>query len=470
MRILNRFRLDILEAALIVAAIVLIALMFVPFLLGQGIKDRYHAMLTEVADFTGKSVRIEDYRQGWFTSKATLELKDPEIPVTFVGHQRVFHGPLYLGMLTQGRSPVVAAVVKGELVPAVQDDTLFEALFQGRPPLIYEGVIRHNGNIEWRFNVPSFAGQYPGEVQNVELASSDITLNVEYIADTGHFVGKSTVPEFKFFAGQSGIQINGAQLTFDSRKGSEGLMVGDSTFSFAQMVTQGQNGEGFVLNGLASQGSVEEQGDGLDISQYVKVQEMLVGEETIKEIELSLKLRSLNQKALLGLRELQQQMERKTREGIPDEQVSAIVMGEIMRLLPDLLKQASIAVMPIKMHSDAGEFQGELNVSLEGLADADLMDPVSIVKATSLSANMSIDELMMRKLIEVPAKANGAANRKPDDNARDETLSLLREQHVLALEDGVYRSEVELKKGVLKLNGKMVNPLTLVQSLNQPQQ
>ena len=106
------------EILIWIFVLLLVVVVASPFALGFKIKTDYSALTQKISDMMQIDLSIVKYDRGYFSSDVTMDVQIPGVPASFQFKEKIIHGPVYLGLINQGKSPFVAAVIKGELLQA----------------------------------------------------------------------------------------------------------------------------------------------------------------------------------------------------------------------------------------------------------------------------------------------------------------------------------------------------------------
>ena len=120
---MNVKRISAMEIFLWFFAFILFLLVASPFVLGFKIKNDYPAVLAELSDLVQADIQIASYERGFFSSNAVLDIGLNGVPFKFQLKENIIHGPIYLGLINQGKLPFVAAVATGELLSPAELST-----------------------------------------------------------------------------------------------------------------------------------------------------------------------------------------------------------------------------------------------------------------------------------------------------------------------------------------------------------
>ncbi|MGE0311999.1 MAG: YdgA family protein [Lautropia sp.] len=151
--------------------------------------------------------------------------------------------------------------------------------------------------------------------------------------------------------------------------------------------------------------------------------------------------------------------------GLPDEQVEdclAPAFDEVRPTLVRLLKhEPRFAVDRLALTLPEGEARVDYAVSIGAIDEADLDSPAQLLSRIGVTANASLAEAVIGKFAAMAmAEAGGGAPPSPEalrsmiaDGARP-----LVEQGFLRHADGRLSTSLELRNGMLKINGKPIDP------------
>ena len=178
-------RISVLELLLWLLSFILVLVLLSPFALGFKIQDDYAQMVQKYADLAQIDLKVVQYDRGFYSSNVVLELRIPDLPVSLRFKEEMIHGPIYLGLINQGKSPFVAALIKGELITPTGYQAQVQQLFAGQKPLVYQQVIDFSGNLESAAYLPVINTTLETETGPIRIQSSGMTTNTRFSQDTG---------------------------------------------------------------------------------------------------------------------------------------------------------------------------------------------------------------------------------------------------------------------------------------------
>jgi len=165
-------------------------------------------------------------------------------------------------------------------------------------------------------------------------------------------------------------------------------------------------------------------------------------------------------------------LEAKLESGVPEEQVGAMMMGEMMGLLPDLFKQAEIRVDPLSIESELGGLQAQLEFSVSDLDQNTPADPMFLLNAINIDFALDIDRRLMHQLVEWQLltsdtnaqSAGNKASRRMESNVSmqrkiRENIKAMMDENWIVFEDEIYSSQISMHQGQMVMNNKQVDPV-----------
>ena len=465
---------SLLEAFIWLIVLLLIMLLASPIAMGFLFKDTYHQMLDEVSESTQLNVTIISFDRGLYSSDVLLEVSAPDMPMNFQFREEIVHGPVYLGLINQGKMPFVMGVVKGEMIVPQQFQAQANTFFGGRPPLQYQQIVDFSNVARYQAYVPAINVQLPDESGLIQVSSSGLLMNGIFNLNDKTSSGDLNMPSFSI-SGQGG-EANASDLKFNFsiRPGDTGLLMGDSNISLKRLEIQPPGKDQVALHDFRISGLNSEVGRLVNSSVRLQAREVYASNDRFGPITFVMTMNGLNADALLKIQAMQKDVAAKQQQGIPQEQINAMIAGEMMGLVPDLIKQADIKINPLKVESELGVMETTLSFSVEGLDSNAPADPFFLLGALNLDVDMNVDEALMKQIIEWQIQAddgrlasNGeppaADAEKPMSDRVAGNLKQMQSGNWLRLEEGVYRTQLSMHQGQLVLNGTQVNPMQLMQ-------
>ncbi|HED36257.1 MAG TPA: DUF945 domain-containing protein [Gammaproteobacteria bacterium] len=463
-------RIGIAEVLLWVFVFILILLSFTPFALGFKIKSDYTQLMANLAEMMQLELQIENYEQGLFSSEVSLSVLLPDNQGKIKFKEEIVHGPVYFGMLSQGKSPLVAAVIKGELDVLPGQQAMIKKLFADKTPMVYQHIVDFSGNLETQSYIPPVNNSFEGEQGTVTIESAGIVINERFNLENGQLSGDMKLPVFKMKTPVYSINANGMKLSFSGGMGEHQIVIGDSAMSVNLFEVNSESGQ-FSLRDFAARTVTSETGSLINSGTNISVQEVLASNQKFGPLRLDFKLNGISALALNQLQVIQDEVVEMKKKGLPEEQINSMMTGQIMGVVPDLIKQAEVKIDPLSISSELGELKADMDFALQGI-DADTpADPMFLLGAVSMDLNVFIDKPLLRQFVSWQLE-NSASENLPqgaEDNLSVDQKVAVNIQDMIDrnwLKESVqgYNSKVSMHQGELLINEKPVDPMQQIMS------
>lgn len=469
-------KIGISEILLWIFVIILILLSFTPFALGFKIKTDYSHLINEISEITQLDIQIVQYDQGFFSSDVVIAVNIPNMPEQIQFKEEIIHGPVYLGLLNQGKSPLVAAVVKGQLdVNTTQQETI-QKIFAGNNPLVYQEIISFTGDVDAQAYIPAINTSFEDEYGPVNIQSAGIILNEHYSSANANIMGDAQIPSFVVKSALLSVNAQSIEVSFSGSMGDNQIMLGDSVASMSLLdIDSGE--DQFVLRDLTIRSITSENADLINSGTQINAREILASNQKFGPVQFNFSLNGINAQSLNQLQQMQNDLEQKVEQGIPPEQINAMMTGQIMGIIPDLIKQAEIKINPLSINSELGKLEADMDFTLEGIDENTPADPMFLLGAINLDLNLSIDEQLLKQFISWELENNqqealyaGSSKSKkaekdiPLDQKVSENLKGMIDENWLVFNEGVYLSKISMHQGELLINDKPMDPMQQVMS------
>ncbi len=450
-------RISLVEIFIWIFVILLLALVLSPYAVGFKVKADYQRSVDQFSLLSQYDVQIEEYQRGFYTSNVTLRLSLPELDQPLVLQEVISHGPLNLGLYNQGKSPFAAAVVKGELDTAATNIPLLSRLFNQQSPLIYQHVLNFDGALQSQFYIPPIRAVLNEDNGKHVLESSGALLTQLMLAQS--LKGELSVPHIKLLTPSANYSAQGVLLNFSANEGTNQVLVGDGVAAIKSLVVDVDKQQ-FALRDFTLRTVTADNDQLIDTGTQLSVREVLASNQKFGPLTLNLSINGLNAQSLLQLQGMQSQVKAMQDQGIPQEQVNAMMFGQVLSLLPELIKQTVITINPLSVSSELGRLEADMDFSLSGIDSNTPADPTFLLQAVNLDLNLSIEEPLIRQMISWNLLNSGVSASAAEMNRMvDENLAQLKRENWLVLEGSIYHSKIAMHSGQLEINGKAMDPL-----------
>ncbi|VAW60228.1 hypothetical protein MNBD_GAMMA11-2758 [hydrothermal vent metagenome] len=469
-------RISILEILLWIFVLILILLSFTPFALGFKIKADYTRLVTDMAEILQVDLQILNYEQGLFSSEATLAIKLPDKQISIKFKEEIVHGPIYFGVLSQGRSPLVAAVVKGQIDISAEKQVMVQKVFVNKVPLVYQHIIDFAGDVETQAYIPSVNTSFNDDEGTVSVQSSGMVINEHFSAASRQLSGDAKIPTLKIKTPTYSINVDGINLSFSGGIGKNQIVIGDSVISL-NLFDIVSGAEQFTLRDFTIRSITSETGNLISSGSNISALEVFASNQKFGPIKLDLNLNGVSAQGLNQLQVIQDEVAEMKEKGLPEEQINSMMTGQIMGVIPELIRQAEVKIDPLSISSELGKLEANMDFALQGI-DADTpADPMFLLGAVSMDLNVSIDEPLLKQFVTWQLKSSDQASAYqgseqsraveagiPLNQKVTENIQGMVDENWLKKSRGVYTSKISMHQGELLINEKPVDPMQQIMS------
>ncbi len=467
-------RIGIFEISLWILAVLLILVTITPFALGFKVKSDYARLIDEFSQVYQVDLQIVNYQQGYFGSDAVLEIVLPEFQQSITLKERIVHGPLYLGLINQGRSPLVAAVVTGQIEASVDASEDLKQFLSGENSLVYQNIIDFKGDVDSQAYFPNLNQVINNESGTTRVKTTGLILNQQYVSSSRMIKGEAQLPEFSLQSDLSTVTIENINISYSLSIGSNQLMIGDSVASIGLIDVISADSQ-FAMKSLTVRSVASENTELINSGVQISLRELLASNQKFGPISLNISVNGLNASSLQEIQTLQNDASSKLSQGLPQEQVNAMMMGQLMTLIPDLIKQAEVKVNPLSINSELGKLESDLDFRLEGIDANTPADPMFLFGSMILSLNFSIDDALLKQfvswqlqnqhqqLVDLQAVSEPLTQQQLDKQVKENIQAML-DENWLILEEGVFVSKIRMQQGELLINDTATDPIQKIMS------
>jgi len=469
-------RVSVLEVSIWITLVIFILLAFSPYIIGFKAKKDYTHLINQLSEISHLDLQVSNYSQGFFSSQVTLSLNLPDYSEKVLLKEEIVHGPIYLGLISQGKSPFIAAVINGKLDIESASLIKFKKLLSGTNPVFYQHLIDFNGNVDSQAYVPTMKTLINDDANSIHFESSGAIYTQFISSENGSVKGELNVPSFKINENTFDMVLKDTVVSFSGKKGLNQLMIGDSVVSIGRLNIDSAD-EQFAVRKLIVHSLSSEEGGFINTGAQISAREVLASNQKFGPVALNVSLNGLDVTSLLQIEKLQASLEEQKTQGISDEKINSLMISQLAEILPTLIKNAEANINPLSLNSELGRLEADMQFKMNGLAGQTPIDPIILLDAIKFDLNISIDEPLIRKLftwylenMEVDnsssssmaitnANAHMLMSKKVDDN-----LNALMEINWLVKDENVYLSKITMQQGELLVNDITVDALQQIMS------
>ncbi len=469
-------KISVTEIILWLFVLMLIIISLTPLALGFKIKSDYALLVSDLSDVSELDFKIIQYEQGLFSSDAILAVTVPNMPEQIQFKEEIIHGPVYLGLLSQGKSPLVVAVIKGQLDISPSQKELIEKIFSNNNPLVYQTVIDFSGELDAQFYIPAVDTHFEDEFGTVQIQSAGLIMNEHFSSLSGEMKGDIQLSAFKVKSQLLSANAESITMSFSGAMGGNGIMIGDSIVSMGLLDIDSGDDQ-FAVRDLVIRSVSTENAGLINSNSRIEAREFLASNQKFGPMVLNISVNGINAESLNKLQDIQVELDEKLQQGLPPEQANAMMTSQIMGIVPDLIKQAEVKINPLSIDSELGKLEADLDLTLEGIDSDTPADPMFLLGAINLDLNFSIDESLLKQLInwelenhqqsdsyqgsDISKKTEAAI---PLDQKVSENIQGMLDENWMIMNEGVYLSKISMHQGELTINDKSVDPMEQIMS------
>jgi len=469
-------RVSVLEVSIWITLVIFILLAFSPYLIGYKAKNEYTRLINQLSEISHLDLQVSNYSQGFFSSQATLSLNLPDYSEKVLFKEEIVHGPIYLGLISQGKSPFVAAVINGKLDIESISLTKLKKLLSGKNPIIYQHLIGFNGNIDSQAYMPAIKTLINDDAESISFESSGAIYTQFISAADGSVKGELNMPSFEINGNTFEMAVKESVVSFSGKKGLNQLMIGDTVISVGRLNIDSAD-EQFAISKLIVHSLSSEEGQFINTGAQISAHEVFASNQKFGPVAINFSLNGLDVVSLLQIEELQASLEKQKAQGVSEEQINSLMLNQLAEIIPTLIKNVEANINPLSVNSELGRLEADMQFKMNGLAGHTSIDPMILLDAINFDLNISIDEPLIRRLFawylentqgdnlsSLPTTATNQnahilMSKKVDDN-----LNALLEINWLVKDENIYLSKISMQQGELLVNDISVDALQQIMS------
>lgn len=408
------------------AAIVFIILSSLPFMTGILIQRQYNKLLLTLVDLSQVVIQSKEYHRGWFHSRAVSEVifpqKDTGAPIVIQVEHFISHGPRW------HHRQLFLADIESHLSP-VGD----------QPSLPFHTKMGVTGNTEIVLTVPQLA---------LKSADQKIDMAGKNIEAYWYFSKKFSEMEWHFSAESLNILVDDQEvlhlIDFYTEKlmhkNAQSIWVGGAKWRARQLLTKGLvQGSDLSVQDIHFQREVENSEHFLKLQYQGSIDRFEYQQELYGPLKLAMTIDRLNPQSMILIDKWIQDMRYgRLAQNDTSFESAALLLSEVAEYRPQL------TVTELQLDLPLGFMQGTARLNFGGPGAANIRDPAifmrSIAGVINLEASPKLTQTILGKYL-------------PPDEKLETYIQTLEQDKVLALVNGLYQFDLELKNGKLLFNG-----------------
>ncbi len=396
------------------------------------------------------------YQRGWFHSKAETLVETVGFSHLGANQQRL----LFVHEIDHGFMPLQSVLIRTTLY----SKTGVDAPLNKPKDEVDEGsllevrtAIQVNGDSVSTLSMPTMAVND----QNARLQWQGLQGSVYVKRDFAMLQADIYMPEVQLETAYGEIVIQGVMLNAELQPNEAVLMSGKGSLSLADVQLKGKQTPFVKLEGIKLEGSNDVESDYLSVLLKTCLQQIQVETERYGPGYSDFELHHWHVPTLSRIKNIVADIRN---QGLSSQQQTNVLM---LKLMPEglaLLKQSpELAITRLHFITNEGELQGTVRLKMEHFdinIFALLMNPSLLLNALNAELDLQISQSLYNWTQETNASKETASQ-----NRLGQYLKTLLSQGILipaADQPDYYRSQIQLKEGVLEVNGQQLPLETLL--------
>lgn len=494
----------------ITVGVIAVLLVLAPIGMGFVVERVYLDVIAD-ADGSADGLRVTGAieRGLWIsTAETTIEHIDDAGRSVMVLRHALVHGPVPLGEILRGRSPLswVAAVVDSRYQAEPAELPEIAAALDGRPLMQLTTWLYFDQSVYLRFAMPKL--QIEGGVK-----SSGLRADARLEIDGDDSAGWVRTDRFVLGDDESELAVEASELQFEMRPAAAGARA-TGTLEVGAIAMRGPSGpmtiapssgryEGTLLGGVVGDGAgtlgigdivigAEPAGDGaapgarlhgleieeawgLDADTGLRSFETTTSFDTLTQVggeygpgRVVLAARRIDPSAASGFRDAMTALES---SGLEERERALVRQALFAEWMPRVFGTSPEVVLEtLSLESPGGELIGRGRIGVDGSDPAFLADPVMLWMQTSAELVLAVPAPLMQAMLDayliesVREEMGDVSDEELAEMAsfmRDAMLAQFVAQGLLVVEGDGYRVDARLADGLPTINGQLVDPSQL---------
>jgi len=428
---------------------------------GRRAEQQHHSAVEALGRDGRFEVHVASYDRGVFGSEATIVIGPAELPegepsaARLVLTHRIDHGPYPLSYVASEEfdgQPILARV---ETVPTLELESE-DAIEEIPLPLAMRALFtRRDGATLWMVPDPD-----AGALDDPELSGDweAVYAEVAFDYDGSTVSGELEIPRVAFDGDDGSFRLEGLLVEFDfERVGASGPgYTGASRFRLDLLSIGGPEGT-FSLRDLEVENSSEISQGSWSLQVNGSLGSVEGGEGRYGGGELAMRVGGIALEPLAELETIGAVVEA---EGPASDAVKAELLGAAGALWPRLMAPGpELEISRLRIETPDGEIRLAFRAGVDPSDPAFLMHPIMSLPALELDLDLSLPRPVLEHWLASPrplAEAGAAPWAMPAELASQRVETWLEHGH-LGVHDGSYVASVRVRRGTVRLNGRVVS-------------
>lgn len=423
------------EILLALVALCLLVLLVAPYWFGFKMQSSYEGFLEAFSAHSDFSYEVVSYDKGWFSTYADLLVKDSDKKPVFYFRHQIIPGPIYLGLLLEGRSPIVNLVINGEVAAAPESNYILAQLIGKNDQRIkVHATVNMNDDAVVKFDVPDISQSVQGSVYKI----NGTQLKLVYSSAAQQFHGELSLKDFQL-QNKNVLEVSQLIFNFDQLVNDHGYK-GDIVISLDTLKTKFKD-QMVAFRQLSSRVKNEKKNNLMNLDIDINASTINAFNEQLNSVSLGVQLSSVYYDLLF-------------------KQIDQFLFGEIVLSDIDWHIFSALKIKPFGFYTEHGTYVSELQLDVRhNLPAADALD---FYHRYETKLNMEVSDVLLKRIYEIITPSL--------DNAVNEVpvfLSKILQANYLEKYNNKFRLRLESKDDKYLINDLLIPYQDFERNLSQ---
>ena len=450
---------------------VLLAAVFLPFLLGFEIQNRYRGILAEF-EAAGYQLTSHSYERGFYESQAESVLSLPvnaanaDIKnISVKVKSQILHGPYSLDGWTGDLAQITSAFLYDDK-PVFPEDMQADIFT----------TIGYSGGGVTHINLPRLS--HPAELEKgLFMDFYGLKGDIDFNLIDGRLTLNLSGDGFKIYSPGSGrLEVGKLSLTSESLRDVNDLMLGGGDMSVASFrIMDESNQFSIELDNLVLSATSSVDAGNVNMAASYRFDQLLAADQRYGPAELEMEVLSISAEVMARFQESVREMQEKQ---LPPQQQGLAIMGVMMSALPAFLEQnPGFRINKFELLTPQGQVSANFSLAAQDMKVTDISAAPLLIQKLVGDAAVQVPEPLVKQILTGINFQQAMKSLQNSDNAAEMDMATLQsniellttEQIETVIRQGFVErrgnmlvSKANLKAGLLSINGKMI-PLPQMQ-------
>jgi uncharacterized protein YdgA (DUF945 family) len=397
------------------------------------------------------------YRKGLFSSQALTKLTLVDGPkhrsISFEIIDTIYHGPFVFlrdPHFQGGTTRPVMAVIRTRLAP---EAGLKEA-FQKVPELSSAElltVLGIEGGVDSYLDVPSFHHSFTdkkGQTTDVKWGGLTGKMNIGKKAA----LGSCDCPLLLVSGKEGQVRMEGMKGSFDSHAGLQGMAVGSSVFSIANIEAIEKGQSIFSLVALALKAQSKAEAGKINGSLGLNFDKLNTGSIEMGPFSIALEARKLDPAVLARFQKLASVLQR---EQLNNDKAAKNQMEVLLAQMGAqlLAGRPEFEIKQLALRTSKGDLNGKASLGFDGKEKNLPQNPLLLLASVDASAELSVSQALFFFVAQNELRKDNASGSDEAQNDAQQLAARLLAAKYIVSDSGAFKTSAAFKNGALTING-----------------